>query len=106
MINQLETNQHSKTVNPLALFVMSATLLCPIINLTRLNLDKKTNYISDGNSSTFSESTDLYSINTALDITFEQTTKTFYSELLANQEPLGKEFESVLYDNLWDLYES
>jgi len=30
----------------------------------------------------------------------------FYSQLLVKQEPLGNEFEKVLYDNLWDLYES
>jgi len=31
---------------------------------------------------------------------------TFYANLLAKQEPLGTEFEKVLYDNLWDLYVS
>lgn len=34
----------------------------------------------------------------------EATIAHFYSQLLAKQEPLGKEFEAVLYDNLWDLY--
>ena len=29
----------------------------------------------------------------------------FYTDLLAKQEPLGKEFEDVLFDNLEDLYE-
>ena len=28
------------------------------------------------------------------------------SKLLSKQEPLGKDFEKVLYDNLWDLYKS
>jgi hypothetical protein len=28
-----------------------------------------------------------------------------YADLLARQEPLGKEFEDVLFDNLEDLYE-
>jgi hypothetical protein len=28
----------------------------------------------------------------------------FYSELLANQEDLGHEFEKILFDNIWDLY--
>jgi hypothetical protein len=27
-----------------------------------------------------------------------------YSEFLADQEPLGREFEQVLHANLWDLY--
>lgn len=29
----------------------------------------------------------------------------FRASLLEGQQPLGKEFERVLYDNLWDLYE-
>jgi len=29
----------------------------------------------------------------------------FGIDLLKNQQPLGKEFEDVLHDNLWDLYE-
>lgn len=37
---------------------------------------------------------------------FEQTVGKFYARLLDGQEPLGAEFEKVLYDNLWDLYES
>jgi len=28
----------------------------------------------------------------------------FYASLSAAQEPLGPEFESVLYENLWGLY--
>lgn len=36
---------------------------------------------------------------------FEQIIVNFYKDLLSNQEPLGIEFEKVLYDNLWNLYE-
>jgi hypothetical protein len=36
----------------------------------------------------------------------EEALARFNAELLAAQEPLGKEFESVLYDNLWELYRS
>jgi hypothetical protein len=35
---------------------------------------------------------------------FEAAVTDFYAKLLANQEPLGKEFERVLHENLWDLY--
>jgi hypothetical protein len=35
---------------------------------------------------------------------FENAVSGFYSNLLANQEPLGQEFEKVLHDNLWNLY--
>lgn len=30
----------------------------------------------------------------------------FYTKLLLSQEPLGEEFEKVIHQNLWDLYES
>lgn len=30
----------------------------------------------------------------------------FYVALLEEQQPLGEAFERVLYENLWDLYES
>ena len=36
---------------------------------------------------------------------FEESAGRFYARLLANQEPLGAEFEAVLHKNLWDLYE-
>ena len=35
---------------------------------------------------------------------FEGAVADFYSTLVTNQEPLGKDFERVLYENLWDLY--
>lgn len=44
--------------------------------------------------------------NPASAIGFEQSVGNFYARLLGNQEPLGAAFEKVLYDNLWDLYES
>ena len=28
----------------------------------------------------------------------------FYLRLLESQEPLGEEFEKILYENIWDLY--
>ncbi len=37
---------------------------------------------------------------------FEQSVGDFYARLLGSQEPLGAEFEKVLYENIWDLYES
>lgn len=39
-------------------------------------------------------------------VNFETAISNFYAELLANQKPLGEEFTKILYDNLWDLYES
>jgi hypothetical protein len=34
---------------------------------------------------------------------FEGSIASFYAQLLSKQQPLGKEFEQVLHDNLWDL---
>ena len=30
----------------------------------------------------------------------------FFLYLLSIQEPLGEEFEKILYDNLWELYDT
>lgn len=30
---------------------------------------------------------------------------TVYSKLESNQESLGHEFQQILYENIWDLYE-
>ena len=34
---------------------------------------------------------------------FEENVASFYTQFLGVQEPLGKEFEEILYNNLWDL---
>lgn len=39
------------------------------------------------------------------DFDFEGSMATFYATLLGQQEPLGAEFEKILYDNLWELYD-
>ncbi len=37
-------------------------------------------------------------------VDFDDQISSFYANMLAQQEPLGAEFERVLFDNLWDLY--
>jgi hypothetical protein len=39
-------------------------------------------------------------------VQFESFIKDFFSNLSKQQESLGSDFASVLYDNLWDLYQS
>lgn len=46
-----------------------------------------------------------YNISSGL-VGLEQTVSQLYAHLVANQEPLGSEFEAALNENLWDLYES
>lgn len=41
-----------------------------------------------------------------LAVGLKQVVGDVYATLLAKQEPLGAVFEKVLYENLWDLYES
>lgn len=69
-------------------------------------------YVSAANESTFN-SIGSKSIGSAITGAYEAeatpfrlSVTNFYARLLASQEPLGVEFEKVLYDNLWDLYES
>lgn len=55
------------------------------------------------NSKTFGPYTNLFIEHKHLSFGFEETVASFYERFLAMQEPLGKEFEQVLYDNLWNL---
>jgi len=56
-----------------------------------------TNYHTPDASEWFYENFSIYE---------NQETHSFYSKLLKSQEPLGKEFEEVIYESLWDLYEN
>jgi hypothetical protein len=48
--------------------------------------------------------TDAYTKQSDFD--FEGSVAVFYATLLDRQEPLGAEFEKILYDNLWELYDN
>ncbi len=37
---------------------------------------------------------------------FEAVVTDFFADLSSNQESLGPEFEQVLFENIWDLYQS
>ncbi len=65
-------------------------------------------YEIHANTPSFSQLGNLYydSQLQAIDQEFVETVSNFYAQLLENQEPLGQEFEQVLHNNLWDLYES
>lgn len=42
----------------------------------------------------------------SVETTFEAVVTSFFEELSSTQESLGYEFEQVLFENLWDLYQS
>lgn len=45
------------------------------------------------------------SYTSTADSNFEISVSGFYANLAASQERLGAVFETVLFDNLWDLYD-
>lgn len=68
------------------------------------SLNLRPNIYIQESSKTFGQYTNVFTgeyENLGLD--FDEAVTSFYAEFLAAQEPLGKEFEEVLYDNLWDL---
>jgi hypothetical protein len=64
-------------------------------------------YCTKNNLATYSHFGNPFSggFNNAPEI-FEQAVGNFYEQLLVHQEPLGDDFERILHQNLWDLYES
>ncbi|MDF1583700.1 MAG: hypothetical protein RQ733_10075 [Methyloprofundus sp.] len=111
-MNKLEINQTSSTFKLGPLIIASALSGIPTTNKIAQNSLPNNSidaYASNSSSSTFSEHLKLqknsidYTFNKN---TFEQVASDFYSELQKKQEPLEQDFEIVLYDNLWNLYES
>ena len=96
--------------------VFNTTLLfIPTVTLASLAMGINTNpesYLTN-NSYIYNHTSTLDQYNNPLTREFKNSDELlqskvteFYSTLLAVQEPLGEEFERVLYNNLWDLYES
>jgi hypothetical protein len=91
------------------LFSMAVLNAAPekVTPVTGAHLVLGNTYSSGGRGATFDSFrgsiTGQYDLNP---IKFEQAVGNFYARLLSSQEPLGAEFEKVLFDNLWDLYES
>lgn len=44
--------------------------------------------------------------SSSIETTFEAVVTSFFEELSSNQELLGHEFERVLFESIWDLYQS
>ena len=67
----------------------------------------RSSYSTDGSSATYdSIRGGITGEYDCTPVRFEQAVGNFYASLLSSQESLGVEFQKVLYDNLWDLYES
>lgn len=97
-----------------AVYVLSGLLLVasapgattPAVALPAISLGPR-GYNVPANTGTYSQLQNMFTgMYDRYSLDFDSTISTFYANLLAKQEPLGKEFEKVLYDNLWDLYVS
>ncbi|WP_394752479.1 hypothetical protein [Crenothrix sp.] len=111
-MNKFSLNQQSSTFG--SVIIMWGILACQLLPISENKTNsarefKKENNISDNSNSTYSEYNSFTKSNFKYEIVnanFEQIISEFYSKFLINQEPLGEEFESILFNNLWDLYES
>ncbi|MGB4812912.1 MAG: hypothetical protein WBP13_10610 [Methylophilaceae bacterium] len=64
-------------------------------------------YSSNGNESTYNSMRGVISGSYDSNVkNYEQSVSVFYEKLLAHQESLGSDFEKILYENIWNLYES
>lgn len=110
-MNNYRVNNSALTMGFItASFVATALSLnvhqLPADNLPRQNL-KQNSYHSVSVSPTFDQYSNIFSgeFTSSLDPLVEAVTN-FYSKLLSSQEHLEPEFEQVLNENLWELYES
>ena len=63
-------------------------------------------YTADMFSPTYQDLSPSYNQHNEMNnLEFARKTGVFYADLTNRQESLGKEFDKVLYNNLWELYE-
>ncbi len=116
MSNSYEPKQLPIT-NPNVLIVAAGLLASPNLGLSGISSPSYSShsggvyqlaYEVQENQSTSSQESNLVSKNRLDndDREFVGNVSKFYATLAEGQEPLGKEFEKVLHDNLWDLYGS
>jgi len=114
MMNEYHVQQSSET--PASAFILAGMVATQFLNpcgLPEHVTGEKlgivpSSYTLNHSSSTASQQSYLigdYSIGEA-DRDFVETVSSFYASLSSKQEPLGRDFEKVLNENLWDLYGS
>lgn len=114
MMNNYCTNQASKTASYISAGLILVSM-CSVDTLAQRKpiacvRDKQPLMLSvDRASSTCTHNEYGVNNNSLTKIesaSFEEEVTDFFQKLSAVQEPLGREFEQVLFDNLWDLYQS
>lgn len=105
-------NQASSTSGSVVIFasVLAAQCMTQIHPRQHANIDfsvQGDHYRQESNLSTFDQyQNPLTGKYGQSNVHFGAAISDFYAELIANQKSLGEEFTKILYDNLWDLYES
>lgn len=110
-MNDYIINNTSQTVGTItACFIATALLFstqAPPVDKEALLSIKGAVYYSSVTPSTFDQYRNIYSGDYMPNLdTFVGSMSNLYASLLTNQERLEPEFEAVLNENLWDLYES
>ncbi|MGM0609320.1 MAG: hypothetical protein ACQESP_13000 [Candidatus Muiribacteriota bacterium] len=75
---------------------------------TKSNYSRKSYSINDEVAGSYAPVKNVFTGDYSISSTaeFEREISEFYTKLSSEQEPLGKEFEEALFENLWDMYQS
>ncbi|MDH3346621.1 MAG: hypothetical protein OEM02_00775 [Desulfobulbaceae bacterium] len=114
-MNNYQTKQIVQTFSTVIISgILASTFLSPAHNdtlsLTHQPFTASKNYalLSDGTSPTYEPGGNFQTGYSPASTEVEVGTivTSFFSKLSSDQEPLGSEFEQVLFENIWDLYQS
>lgn len=114
MINNYYTSQVSKTASYISAGLIVASML-PVKTLVQIepvtSVRDRPYLTLPADSIPFASAYNKYVVSSRSSLkqestSFEGDVTDFFQKLSAEQEPLGREFEQVLFDNLWDLYQS
>ena len=114
MTNNYRTSQVSKTASYISLGLILASMQ-PVSTLAQrkpvISVRERPFLTLSPDSVSSTSAYNKYGISSHSSIkqestSFEGDVTDIFQKLSAEQEPLGREFEQVLFDNLWDLYQS
>lgn len=114
-MNRYQTQQVSQTISTV---VISGILACTFLSSActdeqannTFNYALRADYILSvgGTPSTYEPRNNFQPecYSSPIEMELGTVVTNFFTELSSKQEPLGSEFEQVLFENLWDLYQS
>lgn len=114
-MNKYHTKQTSRTLGTVVMVGMLASTLLPPdrsheppSNTPHFSGGNNYAFAFRGTSPTHEPSKNILNghYSSSIETTFETVVTSFFEKLSSNQELLGHEFEQVLFENLWDLYQS